>query len=106
MAHRLHLVLGVVEKSYIIIHEADKPNIVSHLTNTYILPGEWSAEIDLASAYTDSSALGDLYYPIVERVIRDVRVMEFSCGRCVQFRRIQTIQCSMRAAGVSMCHMI
>ena len=78
------------------MYEADKPDIVSDFSDVDMLVTEQGTQVDLAVTHTDPATLGYLNGPIVKRVLRDFRVVVFTCRRCIHFARIFPAKCLMR----------
>ena len=72
MTHGLHPVLLFVKEAWIILHEADKPDLVSNFSDADILAGKHDTQVDLASANAESATLGYPDCPVVKRVLRDL----------------------------------
>ena len=63
----------MIEEAYIIVHEADKPDVVGDLSYAHGLAGKDGAEVDLLPLDADAPALGDLDGALVEWVLRGLQ---------------------------------
>ena len=60
-------------------------------------PANTVLRLILRSANTDPAALGHLDGPVMERVLRHLRVGVFTRGRCVHLARVLAAQCLVRS---------
>ena len=60
----------MIEEAQVVFHKADQPDFIANLLDADVLAGEDGAEIDLAAADADATALGDGNGAIVERVLK------------------------------------
>src|ERR1700726_2097978 len=59
----------VIEVTEIVIHEADEPDLLAHLFDAHLLPGEHGAEVDFLPIEADAPACGHRDRLVMERVI-------------------------------------
>jgi hypothetical protein len=48
----------VIEEPQFVVHEGDEPDFIAHLLDAHVLAGEDGAQVDLALAKADTTAVG------------------------------------------------
>ncbi len=69
------------------MHEADEPDIITHLFDTHPLASEHDAEVDLSPVVTDAATAGDGGRPVVKRIVQLAQPLIGSRGPRIQLRR-------------------